>query len=608
MDCPILLEQLQNMRKIRGGEKVGNNLFYSFEEFSVPEDIEVIFDNGLEIENIFTRITGTQASLIDGLLKTSGEANFFLINPNGIIFGKNARLDMGGSFIATTADQVEFADGKVFSVSGSKEKLLACNGSIGLSLNGNNGGITFNGGGNQIFNDSSFSPVEFGQVPDGISVNNDKTFALVGNGINFNGGVITTEGGNINLTSLALGSVDISHTETGLTLIDNDVSKYQDINLNQQSLIDASGEEVGTISLIGHNIILNDGSFILARNQGNTSEGSISIEASESVTLSGTFPSPNGNIASVIRTETLNNTGVGANINISASNLSLQNTARIQALTFSDAKGGNIKIEASNTTNLGNGFINASTRGNGEAGSLILSTSQLKLITVGIISSSSIGENNGNGGEVIVNADSIHISGTSRISRSNISTSSFTLGNAGNLTINTKQLRISDGASVSSSSFNNGNAGNLTIDASELIEINGKSQDFRGSSNPETTIRTAVQPGNRVSLPEVPSGNAGNLNINTRSLKVTNQAVITVANQGTGSAGTLIINADNLNLDESARITAAAKSGLGGDIILNTQNLNISNDSQITSTTNSNENSGNIIINTTNLNAKKTVI
>ena len=79
---PSVVNQLGNMDQITGGERVGNNLFHSFEEFSIPTEAEAIFENAEDIENIFTRITGSDASFIDGLLKTQGEANFFLLNPN----------------------------------------------------------------------------------------------------------------------------------------------------------------------------------------------------------------------------------------------------------------------------------------------------------------------------------------------------------------------------------------------------------------------------------------------------------------------------------------------------------------------------------------------
>jgi filamentous hemagglutinin family protein len=100
-----------NIDLIEGGTVRGTHLFHSFWEFSTPMGRIAEFNATPEIQNIFTRITGNAISEIDGVLRSPGQANLFLINPNGIIFGPNAALDIRGSLLVTTADAIQFADG-----------------------------------------------------------------------------------------------------------------------------------------------------------------------------------------------------------------------------------------------------------------------------------------------------------------------------------------------------------------------------------------------------------------------------------------------------------------------------------------------------------------
>ncbi|MEC4819828.1 MAG: filamentous hemagglutinin N-terminal domain-containing protein, partial [Scytonema sp. PMC 1069.18] len=100
---------------IEGGALRGSSLFHSFAEFNINDGKRVYFGNPTGIENIFSRVTGNSVSNILGTLGVNGSANLFLLNPNGILFGKNAQLDIQGSFLATTANSFKFPDGSEFS-------------------------------------------------------------------------------------------------------------------------------------------------------------------------------------------------------------------------------------------------------------------------------------------------------------------------------------------------------------------------------------------------------------------------------------------------------------------------------------------------------------
>ena len=136
--------------RISGGAIRGSNLFHSFRSFNIGEGKGGYFENPAAIENIFSRVTGSNPSEILGTLGVLGNANLFFLNPNGIIFGQNASLDVRGSFLGTTADSIVFPDGKQFSATNPEAApLLTVNVQqpIGLVFQDNSGEITVMGDG-----------------------------------------------------------------------------------------------------------------------------------------------------------------------------------------------------------------------------------------------------------------------------------------------------------------------------------------------------------------------------------------------------------------------------------------------------------------------------
>jgi filamentous hemagglutinin family protein len=134
--------------RVSGGAIRGKNLFHSFREFNIGEGRGGYFENPAAIENIFSRVTGSNPSTILGTLGVLGNANLFFLNPNGILFGPDARLDLKGSFLATTADSIIFPEGKLFSATNPEAApLLTVNVQqpIGLELERQEGTISNQG-------------------------------------------------------------------------------------------------------------------------------------------------------------------------------------------------------------------------------------------------------------------------------------------------------------------------------------------------------------------------------------------------------------------------------------------------------------------------------
>ncbi|BAY08481.1 hypothetical protein NIES2098_16410 [Calothrix sp. NIES-2098] len=492
---------------ISGGATRGANLFHSFEQFSVKTGRTAFFNNAADIQNIFSRVTGSSISNIDGLIRANGAANLFFINPNGIIFGQNARLDIGGSFIASTASSLKFTDGLEFSaITPQTKPLLSVNVPLGLQYGEKTGDIRVLGIGG-----SSASQQMLGLI-----LPSNKTLALVGGNVILEGAFLNVPGGRIELGSVTgVGQVNLSQTNQGWTLNYDNARTFENIQLSR-SFVD---------------IAIKEDSSIL--NQAES--GAVAIRGSQLNLAS----------SSLIRANTFTSAAAG-NVSIDVQRLIMRGGAQVITTTFGAGPGGNLTVNASESVELageliGAGFISASglytaTSGAGQAGSLTITTPILLIQAGAQVNASTV--SSGKGGNVSVTANKVHLIGRTAndLSASGLASLTQGVGDAGSVIINTQELLIENGAAVSTATFTRGKGGNLTVLA-DSVQLIGRSVGGR-PSNLSAQARSV--------------GDGGTLRINTQQLLIRDGAGVFVESRGTGNAGNLTIDADSIRLDNGS--------------------------------------------------------
>ncbi|WP_375468979.1 filamentous hemagglutinin N-terminal domain-containing protein [uncultured Nostoc sp.] len=604
------VSQSGNNFTITNGSAAGSNLFHSFREFSVPTGGSATFNliNTPNISTIFSRVTGGSISQIDGVIKTINSSNpvsLFLLNPSGIIFGANARLNIGGSFIGTTANSIKFADGSEFSaISSQAAPLLSINVPVGLQLGSNPAPITVQGTGHSLTTTNASALLPITRIPSSteLSVQPGKTLALVGGNLDLNGATLRAEQGRVELGSVGSGGlVSLMPSAQGYTLGYGNVQRFGDIHLAGRSLLDISGVNAGSVQVQGQQIQFTDGSLVLAQNFGNLPGGDIRFQATEAIDLIGT--TPDAKIKGGVRNEAF---GIGAsgNISVITPRLTLKQGAALNNLTFGVGPSGNIQIEAmaidiSGFSPINPGVasnINTTTLGTGNAGNVFVNGNSLVVSSGASLSSATFGS--GSGGKVTIRNTNTTVTGESPSGvYSNISSIAFATGNTKTLTLDTAKLQILNGGVVAATAFFAGNGGDLNINATESIAISGQGQTNNSSIN-ASSIRLDPSLRQRFGLPDMLTANAGTVSITTPNLTLTDGGTVSVTNQGSGNGGNININANTIQLKNKGFIQAQTESGNGGNITLQTTNLLfLRGNSLITSTAGGNGNGGNININ-----------
>ncbi len=664
-----IVNQIDSLKnRIEGGATRGSNLFHSFQHFNVDAGKSVYFANPTGIENILTRVTGSNVSNILGTLGVNGTANLFLINPNGIFFGKDAALDIRGSFTATTADSIKLGENGLFSATNPQgSNLLSVQpGALFTNALINQQATIKNEGNLTIGKDLTFNAFS------NITTANISASKITLNSIN--GGINTTNG-ELDTSSFTGSGGDI--------LLD----AATDIRVGKitSKSVNSSG---GNIKLISNNSISIEGFVVSGTNicsQANLCNGNSSIGGD--IYLKS--PLINANKHGIL--VNIDGLGQGGNLITETDVLNIygDDNAYFGTLTYGRGYGGNLIVNAKEINLSNGGVLKSNTNGLGNAGNIHLTTNKLliqdnrdnPLFQTGITSASQPEISNiiesrfinfqltnddfklGKAGDITINAsDSIEIIGNQpgpsyfqgldtlksilNIS-AGITTGTAGNGQAGTLIINTKELTTHDGVGITTSSlapkfipdflstfittkinnqFNqldtstkfllNSQGITLTSITSNIYDQFSKFSDAGNSGNLEVNADQIklIGAGGLITF-TLSSGNAGNLITKAQQISLQDGSIIAVNTLGTGNAGSLNITTDILGINNGSSVVAGTiDKGFGGNIniaasksveVIGTSYDNKSSSSiSALSANNSLGNAGNITLDTPNLTIK----
>ncbi|GAB4230155.1 MAG: hypothetical protein Kow00121_59010 [Elainellaceae cyanobacterium] len=603
---------------IRGGARRGGNLFHSFQDFNVGDLQRVYFTNPEGVSNILSRVTGSDRSSILGRLGVLGDANLFLMNPNGIIFGPNASLDIRGSFVASTASSIRFADSVAFSaVDPSAPPLLTVSVPIGLQYGSNPGALQVQGATLEMLS--------------------EQTLALIGGDVTINGGRLFVPGGRIELAGVAAGgAVDLVTHSSPLVFSFPAATLRADVAIMNGSRVGVFAGDGGDIAINARDLNMSGESIIragIASGMGSidAQAGNIEINATQAINL---------DFSSVDNIVQEGGVGTGGDIFVTTGSLSVTDGAAIGSGTGGAGDAGDVVVNARDAVTMDgvsrDGFSNSAIAsavaptGNGDAGNVTITAASLSATGGAGLTSSTAGE--GNGGNVTINTrDTVRLHGIgSNEASSGVYSQVFpagltidlggdtataaSRGNGGNITITTGSLSVTGGARIDSSTGGAGNAGNVIIYARDTVHFNGVGTDGFSSgafsavgdnatgNGGEITITTralSVTEGAALFADTLGEGNGGNIRIRTEALSIAGGATLNNSTSGEGNAGDVRINARNsVRIDDSSLFSAVGENGRGngGNIRITTGSLSLFNGAQLQTRTEGEGNSGNIRI------------
>lgn len=581
--------------RIEGGTVRGDHLFHSFREFSIPESLEVHINNDPGIARIITRVTGSTPSQIDGQLGANGIADLIFINPNGIHFGETARLSLGGSFLATTASDIQFADGSSWGTTSSQDApLLTLSVPMGLQFGETPGAILHRSqaqdspgamGGLQAVQLSllggvlqvsggqmrspqtlelgSFGPGTFVSL-DGLGRVADVTATSLGaieltQGASLEGGDIRLMGDRLEMTDRAqILSQPLSQPLSGGT--------GAIIAIEMQTQVDLEGGS-RIISLNGPDVRIQTQQFNLRDNAAVVSQvrdggqgGDMILEASEGITLTGSgFEGFNqylaamagdllqpGEVITGIFSQAVSGTAGDIHL-MTDGHLNLQQGSIINQAVFESAQGGRLTFDVRGTLDVHESGILSLTLPNsrGSAADIRVNTNRLRLRDGGVLAGATFGE--GDSGQITIEAqervDLMNTRAEDFIPTGIFSNSLLGTGAAGDIHLVTTHLRGAAGGTIASNSggflanqlvTEGGRGGNITIEARESVELTGLSEDGSFGSG----ISTATFGG-------FPSGD---VTLHTSGLILQDGAGLSTETFGPANGGRLRVTANEIYL------------------------------------------------------------
>ncbi|MEH2411452.1 two-partner secretion domain-containing protein [Nostoc sp.] len=575
-----------NIFNITGGTKAGSNLFHSFGEFSVPLNGAALFNNAADIQNIISRVTGGSVSNIYGIIRTNN-ANLFLINPNGIVFGANARLNIGGSFVASTANALQFENIGFFSATDKNipSPLLTINPSALLFNQINqNAGIK-----NYSVAPARTNPAGFDAL--GLRVPDGKSLLLVGGNVSMDKGRLNAYGGRVELGGLAEpGSVALGVDGDNLSLKFPENVTRADIYFTNSAGVFVEAAGGGNIAVNAKNLEILGGSILSAGiGQGlGTSEtvaGDIALNATGEIKVAGT----GSNVANLVR---LGSQGNGGNITIDSGSFSLRDDAELTVSTFGQGNAGNVTVRARDAVFLADAgiFSAVSSGGVGKGGNIDINAATLSLIDGAQLITATREAHEpqppgrGDAGNVNINVTGkVDIAGEKNSLFSVISSNMEmeTVGNGGNISINSGSFSLRDGAGLTVSTSGQGNAGNVSVRARDAVSLSNNA-----------AILSIVDTGG--------VGKGGNIDINTVTLSLIDGASLQTSTYGKGNAGNVSVQAQNaVSLADNAGIFSTVSPegvGKGGNIDINAATLSLIDGASLQTSTYGKGNAGNVAV------------